>query len=638
MNDFVAYCKNKICYSFLVVVVLLSYGVMIFNRMIGIDDELIDGYVAYGLIAQGRVGWKIANTIFPAYLYLPTWEILIGICLVLFDCVFAGFVIEKYWKLSLSKALVNLIIAVFISFPHIAKFAIYCGNMLTMGYVLGFTVLAIMTASQLLDDKNSRKTYVILVMSLLVVFLFEKAYITFFCQGVAAYALICRSRDKKNNILHIIRWAIKLLGMIAITFIVSRFIIFGIQNLYQISNSSYTNNFIQYDMSSIHAFWMSLKQFIDYFALFYIKTFNVDAGWNLYRLTVMVALVYAIWQAIKKRDAWIFILMIVNIFLSVSVFGVTGAFNLPQRSTCFNFAIFVVIAFVFFLDNISYSQSKKVLLCILCLYIVGMQSKAMTEVYYDKLITYEKDKRLAEDILDKIGETCGRTSMVNKPIIFMGFLDDTYITSGEIEKTSIFNAARYASSVEEETSGRVFKFYKELGYELPAPDANFDFLTVREKMSDMVSYPQIGCVKEMEDCIIVKLGDGLCEILSDNYCVNGDSEKLIGDIEVFSAENQTLYIRGWCTVSNEDSFNNNFSLILHNNKESYRIRLDEMNRPDVTLNHADGYNYDHSGFTTYTTISIPNIVEKGEYNLAIELRKGNEIYWYDVEEILLIHK
>lgn len=246
---FLAYCKNKISYAFLIIVFVLSYGILLFNWMIGIDDEKIETYVSFELISQDRVGWKIADFLFPGYTFLPVWGVLLGTVIISFGCIVMAFAIEKYWHISLPKILVNIIIAIFISFPHIAKFSIFYGNMLTMGYVICMTSFAIMAASQIYSSGINKKTIVMLLVALIGIFLFEKAYITFFCQGVSAYALICRNRSKKCSIPSIIKWILKLCIAIALAFLTAKIGIIMIQKWFIIPANRYTDGYFQYDLT-----------------------------------------------------------------------------------------------------------------------------------------------------------------------------------------------------------------------------------------------------------------------------------------------------------------------------------------------------------------------------------------------------
>lgn len=379
----------------------------------------------------------------------------------------------------------------------------------------------------------------------------------------------------------------------------------------------------------------SVGRFVYYFFTIYITKFDIDAGWNIYKLFVGIAIVMAIYQSIQKKDLWIFALAIANVLLSLSIFLVTGNLYLPLRTTCINFAIFIVTSMLFLLDSVPLNDRRTYIFCLFGIYIIGIQSMAMEEVYYSKLKTFEKDKAVAESILDKVGAECGRIAMVNKPIVFMGFLNDTTASYGEVEESSVFVWGRNSDIGLEQTSQRIFDFYRELGYDLTMPNSEVNYNIVREKISQMNSFPQEGCVVEMDDCIIVKLGDSLCEILDDSYMFNINNEHVIGNIEAFNSENRALYITGWYALSDKDAFNSNLSLILDSQENSYKMRLDEVQRADVTAYCSNGYNYDNSGFRLQ--INLPETVEAGEYNLYIEIKSEKVVYWHDIEEIISIY-
>lgn len=76
------------------------------------------------------------------------------------------------------------------------------------------------------------------------------------------------------------------------------------------------------------------------------------------------------------------------------------------------------------------------------------------------------------------------------------------------------------------------------------------------------------------------------------------------------------------------SYNNNISLILRNNKNQYRMRIDEYDAEDVTSTMGDGINYDHCSF--HSTIVLSDYIESGEYAIYLELSNSEDKkYLYD---------
>ncbi len=264
------------------------------------------------------------------------------------------------------------------------------------------------------------------------------------------------------------------------------------------------------------------------------------------------------------------------------------------------------------------------------IFIIGNQSREMAEIYNVKHTTFEKDREIAEGVLECVQRECGAISAFNKPIVFMGFPDNITAEYGEVEESSIFVWDR---NVDEFNTRRIFSFFEELGYSLNSKIGNIDYDKIRENLYFMKSYPEDGCVAENEEYIIVKLGDSLCETLK-NYSIVESNGQLEGNIEGFAYENNIISMKGWLIKIEQNAYDNNISLILYNDNISYRLRIDEVQRPDITQYYGYNYNFDNSGINAY--ISIPKCVVDGEYKVYLELKDKNEVLQYDINQMIRI--
>ena len=310
-----------------------------------------------------------------------------------------------------------------------------------------------------------------------------------------------------------------------------------------------------------------------------------------------------------------------SVILSVAVLLVTGNADMPYRTYCFNYAIFILSTLLYFGCSFQLNNKIKICLEIGLLFLIVTQSKEMEQIYYDKYLTTEQDKKLAGQIMTELERECGTIATYNKPIIFMGFPNNQICSYGEVEKTSLFLWDRISGTASEEASIRIFRYLEMLGYQINNNVSDVNFKEVREITAEMSSFPEKNSIYEAEEYIIVKLGDSLLEILDNNKVWEQDLN-LIGNIENFTYDKRNLYITGWLILKGENAFSSNISLILKNNTNSYRLRLDEYVRKDVTSYFADGFNYDNSGISA--NITIPDGVEKGNYQVYLELKDKEE--------------
>lgn len=632
INNFINFLKNKISFPWICIILFLSYSALVFNFSVGIDDEAMTYYLEEGIIRYGRIGASIMNQLFPSFAFIPHWTALIGLIFCTIDIILWCYIMDR--EVGFSKPIIMFALSTMISFPYIAKFAIFNGNLMTMGYVLFFTVIAFDIACKLFLTTNFKKIF-FLVFCLVLVFLFEKAYIIFFCQSIAAVLLFhIRFNKQKRPLQKIFNFCLILI----VAFVFSQIIIKLYQNYKNLSPFNYSDSYIRYNITSIKAFGESILLFAKgCISRIYSSIQNFSGGF-IYIISVTIFIVLTIIDSIQKKNIWIVILAFCNIILSASTYIVTGNAWLPERVVCFNYAFFIVVS-ILYCGHI-YQHNKKALhiLYLVLFILIANQSREMTLIYNDKNETFAKDKRTAELLLNKIEEKCGTVATYSKPIIFLGFPDNLSASYGDVEKTSIFVWDRNSSTSLEENAQRIYRFYDCLGYHLETPSVLENFYTARKLIGNMASFPEDGCIRNEKDYILVKLGNSLCEILTD-YKISNESPKLQGNIEQFSYDdvNKTISINGWLVNRGENSYNNNISLLLksNSNKESYRLRMDSYNRKDITQHFSDGYNYDNSGINSI--LSISDYVDSGNYSVYLELKCNNITYQYSTGNTFVIN-
>lgn len=425
---------------------------------------------------------------------------------------------------------------------------------------------------------------------------------------------------------------------VIIAFILSRLFIKFYQYYNNLLPANYSDSYISYDFSGIKELGESIILFLrNALASIYNKGLNVFSE-RVYIISVVLLFLFATYESIKEKNIWISIMALCNVVLSYSVYIVTGNAGLPERIICFNYAFLIGLTIMY----LGYMfRNKKSALCVLyciMLLLIGNQSREMAQIYNNKNITFEKDKQMAESLLNKIEETCGTTSTYHKPVIFLGFPDNLPAVYDDVEKSSIFIWDRNSNTSIEEHSRRIYGFYDCLGYHLQSPTDTIDFYKIRQQISNMNAFPQNGSILNEQDYILVKLGNSLCEVLHDFEDIDVNTG-LQGDIEWFdyNNDNRTLAIGGWLTKIGRNSYDNNISLILKNSSDSndsYRLRTNNINREDITQYFSDGYNYDNCGINSF--IFISDYVKNGTYGVYLELKSGENTYLFDTKNIINI--
>lgn len=632
-EEFVKFCKEKVSVFFIAVVIILSYGLLISRGAVGIDNESTEYYLMGGLIAQDRVGWNLTNKIFQSYNFLPWWTSLIGIIFFASGMLFWIYGLDKKLETGFSKITITMAVSIAITYPYIAKFAIFNGNMAAIGYVICFTALALNAAYDLFDEVKL-KYFIFIILGLCIVFLFEKAYITFFFQGATAFLLLKKKEKATISLSKMVKWFSLLCMAAMISFFAAKGVILAIQIYTEIPASGYTSNYIIYDISDITGFLNSFHNFLMNYKTMVINRAGIYLGEKVYVAAVCVMLSATIIMTFKRHDIFIFLLGIASIILSCSVYLATGNIYMPIRSFCFNYVFFIEICILYLVYDFEIVNRISMIVFMAGILLVGSQSREMEEIYDKQFQSYQKDKEMSEIILSDIQKECGMSAAYHKPVVFMGFPNDKNLNYGEVEESSVYIWDRNANVYNEQTSVRIFRFYEKIGHSLAQPESDTDFFQIREEIADMRGYPEEGYIRELEECIIVKLGDSLCEILSLKDCKIDDNEKLFGNIENFNYENRCINITGWLLEKNRNSYANDLSLVLLNKKNQYRLRMDHLDRSDVTDYMHDGLNYNNSGY--HAEILLPEYVYPGSYRVYIQLQNKTGAYLYDTVQDIIV--
>lgn len=631
-KNFLAFCNKRIYLKMIILVLLLSYIVIIVYGGIGIDDESMYHYLSGQLISQGRVGWNISNLFFEGYEYIPGWTILVGICLFLIGILLCIWIFDFYLNGFFSKKLLSFTIIELFCYPYIAKFAVFNGNMLMAGYVFCGVAIALYGAIGIFTKLNL-KNVLFLNLGLCIIYLFEKTYVTFLAQFILAYLLIFQTVKTKIKFKQLIKYSITLLTSVIFAFLISSVIILIIQSATGNLANGYTSGYFRYDFSNINNFLQTLKSFIEvYLSRLFIGA-KSDWAARIYLGSITILFILSVYNSLRKQNFLILISAIFAIVFSSIVPLVTGNGYLPYRTYCFNYVLLIVTTILYLGVSYSYNNLLRILFSIMAIILIANQIKEMENVYYNKYLTSDIDKRRAEDIISELEKVCGASSIYNKPIVFMGIPNDEICAYGEPEETSLFVWDRFTSTQLEEKSDRIVNFFHVLGYNINGNLKDIDFGIIRENIATMSAFPQKNSILETEDYIIVKLGDSLLEIVKDEPKWIYDRQ-FIGNIEAFSYANNVLNITGWLALNGESAYDSNISLIIKNDDFCYRLRSDEYTREDVTEYMSDGFNYDNSGIKI--NINIPQEIEDGEYSLYFEIEKNGAYYLYNMDRSIII--
>lgn len=140
---------KKINKLLLVIVMVLSYGFLLSNPSIGIDDESFDFYFKNdGLLMSGRWGFYILKKILPTYEYLPVWRDVLALMILLIAVFLMVNCIDKALCRKLPAEVINAIVLTAVSYPIMTRMFIYIDNSLEINIAFLCGVLGYICLSQ----------------------------------------------------------------------------------------------------------------------------------------------------------------------------------------------------------------------------------------------------------------------------------------------------------------------------------------------------------------------------------------------------------------------------------------------------------------------------------------------------------
>lgn len=625
LRDFKYFCEKRVYVLLVLIGGLSAYGILLFNPMIGIDDESLSYYIESGLIAQNRVGWSLTSKIINIYELLPFWTHFIGLILFILSVCMIVMLADNVCGNRFSKLTITLCICMGFSFPYISKFAIYEGNLATIGLCLGLSALAVYFYELFWNTRLVRYIFTA-VLCMWGIFLFEKAYIIYVFQIWFMIKLVSGQVRIKDFFKLVIYLATGIL-----VYCLSYFSIFFIQQYTKIAPSGYTSFYIKYSFTGWNEFINTIKTFLtDYFDML-ARQFSTTGGFIIIAAMVII-LFYGIFYACKTKQISYLAGSIGCVILSNSIYLITGNANMPLRTICFSYALCVISAFLclerLFLDlkltELKIAKFRFLVYCILLL----KCSIDMENVFNTKYISYSKDVAMMKEIMFKIYEADGLNT--NRPVVFMGIPNNSNYSWKETEESSIFVWDRAGSDFAEERSERIYNFFRLHGYDINRPASEADYKMIRNEIATMESFPSDTSIKVLSEYIICKLGDSSCEILNSDQLmqyVKLDSTNIFYNMDYFYYNNRYVSCGGYLALKDSTNFSNNYSIIFNNENNIYKIRTMEVTRQDITEYFNNGINFDNTGFKIDGYVS--NYVNPGYYQIFIGIENGNEKFLVD---------
>jgi hypothetical protein len=207
-------------------------------------------------------------------------------------------------------------------------------------------------------------------------------------------------------------------------------------------------------------------------------------------------------RTIPSGRRLLYMLAGIGIPLCIILLAVLGGGQPPVRSL---YALPLAFAFMlFYLVRICKKKAAAVVAC-LSLLVAVYQAQISAQLFYSDQLRYNEDVRLAYELNNLITQVQPEDEKL--PVVLIGRYQtasrfQANFLQEEVIGHSVFEWANNSFG----TTERGLSFMKSLGINFDMPDENQIEQAFKEAAL-MPSYPAPGCVKRMQDCIVVKISE-----------------------------------------------------------------------------------------------------------------------------------
>lgn len=540
------FLKNKIYVFVLALTAACSYGFMITNYAIGIDDTPYTYYFEEGLSAiVGRWVCFLLNKVVNIAEFAPFLTDLVGVlifmvavtvwCALLYSVL--GDRVPRYGYLFFS--------CIFISCPLISEvYVYYLHNGIAIGYLCSGISLWLFV--QWLDAViGGRKAITFLAGSAVFLWIALGCYESFmmvWLMGVCLLLVLKRMCGVRNNVFG----AIGVAGVVAVCSIVLRSItislVTAVFDLEYLRDDAVQRSITEligwiFEPGAFSNFAMALKRTYVMYGVFSCAYYPI----TIFVLASLVIVVAAVWMSIRRKDAWIFLLTIAGFVAAFSLIVIEG------KATYYRAAQFLPVvcglgALLFVYGTVRLAEKylpkgtalsvAKTVVIVLMSSVLWNQCADMNKWFYVDYLKYEA----AKETMNRVVYELEKGFDTSKPVVFTGiyeippsitapayveygtetyfrmlnlttwldehllekFYRDQGIITAQMPTLSVIEWGRTAFG----TDAELVKFFEMHGYRL-IPLLDTDYQEAEERSLSLPSFPQEGSIVDAGEYLIV---------------------------------------------------------------------------------------------------------------------------------------
>ncbi|MDR2597217.1 MAG: glucosyltransferase domain-containing protein [Treponema sp.] len=533
VTGFCDFCKNNIPLVIAVSVTLFfTYGIRLFWYSIGIDTELFmadkSGYLKY-TVTIGRFGYALLSKLCYIKEFNPFTAFFVAFCLIWFFTISWCYIIAVFSGDTVKNNKLIPFALVFMTMPVWAEQFYFLLQASENALIISLCPYIIYLLFKGFLDHEKWKIVCAFFLLVLITSVYQ-AVIPLFCCGVFACFVLFQEQSgyEPKVYRHLcLKIFITLVGAVTVYFFIDRIII---PVFFHIERSAYLDSMNKWGKRPIRENIMNILSFgylltIGKIPIVQNIVYPIITGHtedisaiellaqrsrifgNVLLLPAVVFFLVEITRVMRKTipagRKLLYVLAGIGIPLCIIILAVMGGDRPVIRSL---YVLPLASAFMFFYLIRTYKKKAAVIVTCLALFVAVYQAEITAQLFYSDQIRYNEDVRFAHELNKLITQV----QPVNEklPVVLVGRYQPalrfhTNFIQGQAVGRSFFewNYLLPGSSTE-----RGLTFMKSLGINFDMPDEIRIEQAFKEAAS-MPHYPDPGCVKRMQDFIVVRISE-----------------------------------------------------------------------------------------------------------------------------------
>jgi len=530
---FCNFCKNNIPLIITVSIALFfTYGIRLFWHSIGIDTDLFmadkSGMLQWSL-RIGRFGNALLSKLWYIKEFNPYTAFFTAFCLIWFFTISWCYIIAIFSKDTVRNNKLIPFALLFMTMPVWAEQFYFLLQAAENALIISMCPYVIYLLFKGFFDKENKKIICAFIMLVFIISVYQAIVLLFCCGVFACFVLLQENSEYEPQIYR------RLCLKISITLVVSLIVYFFIDriiipNVFHIEKSRYLDDMNAWGQKSIR------ENIISLFLLCYTLTVGhiplvqnivnpiiarhtwagmqaaeffgtvsrISGNVLLLPATVLflIKIAFVMRNTIPSGRRFLYMLSGIGIPLCTVLMALAGGNWPPMRS---HYALPFASAFMLFYLIRIYKKKAALIVTCLSLLVAVYQAEITAQLFYSDQIRYNEDVRLAYELNNLIMQVQPRNRKL--PVVLIGqYKISLQFRENFLQGDAIGHSVFDLEKDPYETTGRGLSFMRSLGKNFDMPDENQIEQAFKEATS-MPPYPDPGCVRRMQDYIVVRISE-----------------------------------------------------------------------------------------------------------------------------------